>query len=178
MGRENELVTFHSVGVSGPSQSACRPWDVIYFVKGVTKSIQISFSKVYFVKVYLLKYIFTKCASSKLYSLYSIYSVTIFCAPRITSCGGASQPDGCHWPSLFQVFLAMQYSVLAWQSLTAAKCCRDPVSGEHFLLWRTDNMWSTDPEDRAIVYIRRLTDDGLAFHQVPFQFEKVCQTES
>jgi len=42
---------------------------------------------------------------------------------------------------------------------------RDPVSGEHFLLWRTDNMWSTDPEDRAIVYIRRLTDDGLAFHQ-------------
>ena len=54
-------------------------------------------------------------------------------------------------------------------------CCRDPVSEEHFLLWRTDNMWSSDPEDRAIVYIRRLTDDGLAFHQVLFQFEKVVK---
>ena len=31
---------------------------------------------------------------------------------------------------------------------------RDPLSGHHFLLWRTDNMWSSDPEDRAIVYIR------------------------
>ena len=72
---------------------------------------------------------------------------------------------------------------------------RDPLSGHHFLLWRTDNMWSSDPEDRAIVYIRlrklsrlsfvhilhrrrkklkyancltirRLADDGLDFAQV------------
>ena len=49
---------------------AARALVVIYFLNGMTKSIQISFSKVYFVEVYLLKYIFTKCASSKLYSLY------------------------------------------------------------------------------------------------------------
>ena len=47
------------------------------------------------------------------------------------------------------------------------KCCRDPVSEENFLLWRTDNMWSSDPEDRAIVYIRELAEDGLSFNQVP-----------
>ena len=40
------------------------------------------------------------------------------------------------------------------------------MSEDHFLLWRTDNMWSSDPEDRAIVYIRKLNDDGLTFHQV------------
>ena len=49
------------------------------------------------------------------------------------------------------------------------KCCRDPVSEENFLLWRTDNMWSSDPEDRAIVYIRKLAEDGLALDQVPSQ---------
>ena len=148
-----------------------------YYFRSVPFSKKIGqgifFQSVFFVSVFLQS-VLGICI---FYAL-QVYSVTIFCAPRITSCGGASQPDGCHWPALFQVFLAMQYSVLAWQSLTVAKCCRDPVSGEHFLLWRTDNMWSTDPEDRAIVYIRRLTDDGLAFHQVPFQFEKVCQTES
>ena len=57
------------------------------------------------------------------------------------------------------------------------KCSRDPVSEENFLLWRTDNMWSSDPEDRAIVYIRKLAEDGLAFDQVPSQsfFSKDCQ---
>ena len=78
---------------------------------------------------------------------------------------------------------------------------RDPLSGHHFLLWRTDNMWSSDPEDRAIVYIRlrklsrlsfvhifqrrrqilkyancltirRLADNGLDFEQVVKSFLK------
>ena len=35
------LSDFHPVGVSGPSWSVRRPWDVIHFLKAVTNSFQI-----------------------------------------------------------------------------------------------------------------------------------------
>ena len=36
------LSHLHSVGVSGPSRTVVRPWNVIYFLKGMTDSFQIS----------------------------------------------------------------------------------------------------------------------------------------
>ena len=42
------LSDFHFVGVSGPLQSVCGPWDVLAFRKHMYNSFQISISKVYF----------------------------------------------------------------------------------------------------------------------------------
>ena len=42
VGNSLTLSDFHSVGVSGPSQSVCRRWDVMYFLKGITLIFLIS----------------------------------------------------------------------------------------------------------------------------------------
>ena len=63
------LSDFHSVGVSGLLQSVCQPWDVIYFLKGMTNRFQISiFGVINLVRVV------TKSASKHFHSLLSFFA--------------------------------------------------------------------------------------------------------